>query len=338
MDKLSNNLNSALDNQDFFSESFSQDIVYQIPKITFQCGCDNNFKISNDLRNYEDTNLNNSYNISLKTKFFDSIEFKTFEKPTNLGTNEQKPNKSGNDRTNFNLNENKYKNHKNYFKIEGIEKNSLKSGKKLLGRKRNIQLNIKSQINISENGISKEEHNKFSDDNLRKKIKYLVLNSTMKYINIAIEKIYQGNIGNNIFKKKLLTINKDQISNAKIEFNQNFLYKNLGDIFSDPISSKFTNYSSNHNELLINSLKNEKDQNKQIFFNKIFNLTFLQCLEHFRGTVSLDILNGIVCFDKIKENYADETEYLNLLEYYINNYEKIIMRKKPRISRLNYGK
>ena len=86
---------------------------------------------------------------------------------------------------------------------------------------------------------------------------------------------------NNIFKKKLLTINKDQISNAKIEFNQNFLYKNLGDIFSDPISSKFTNYSSNHNELLIKSLKNEKDKNKQNFFNKIFNLTFLQCLEHF---------------------------------------------------------
>ena len=335
MDKLSNNLNSALDNQDFFSESFSQDIVYQIPKITLQCGCDNNFKSSNEQRNYEDISLNNSCNLSLKSKLFDSIEFKTCEKPTNLGTNEQKPNKNENDRIYFNLKETKFK---KFFKIEDIEKNSLKSRKKLLGRKRNIKLNINSKIDISENRISKEEHNKFSDDNLRKKIKYLVLNSTMKYINITIEKIYKGNIGNNIFKKKLLTINKDQISNAKIEFNQNFLYKNLGDIFSDPISSKFTNYSSNHNELLIKSLKNEKDKNKQNFFNKIFNLTFLQCLEHFRGTVSLDILNGIVCFDKIKENYADEIEYLHLLEYYINNYEKIIMRKKPRISRLNNGK
>ena len=121
MDKLSNNINSALDNQDFFSESFSQDIVYQIPKITFQCGCDNNFKISNDQGNYEDNNLNHSYNFSLKSKNFDSIEFKTYEKHTNIGTNEQKPNKIGNDRIYFNLKETK---HKNYFKIEDIEKNS----------------------------------------------------------------------------------------------------------------------------------------------------------------------------------------------------------------------
>jgi hypothetical protein len=73
-----------------------------------------------------------------------------------------------------------------------------------LGRKRNIQLNINSKINISENRISKEEHNKLSDDNLRKKIKYLVLNSTMKYINITIEKIYKGNIGKQYIQKKII--------------------------------------------------------------------------------------------------------------------------------------
>ena len=73
-----------------------------------------------------------------------------------------------------------------------------------MGRKRNIQLNINSKINISENRISKEEHNKFSDDNLRKKIKYLVLNSTMKYINITIEKIYKGNIGKQYIQKKII--------------------------------------------------------------------------------------------------------------------------------------
>ena len=131
MDKISNNLNSALDNQDFFSESFSQDIVYQIPKITFQCGCDNNFKNSNK-RNYEDIYLNHSYNSSLKSNIFDSIEFKTYEKPTNLGTNEQKNNKSGNDRAHFNPKQTKFK---NFFKIEDIEKNSLKNGKSYWGKK-----------------------------------------------------------------------------------------------------------------------------------------------------------------------------------------------------------
>ena len=50
----------------------------------------------------------------------------------------------------------------------------------------------------------------------------------MKFINNQIIKIYNGNIGNGIFKKELQTINQSQKSDATINFNKNFLTKKLG--------------------------------------------------------------------------------------------------------------
>ena len=212
---------------------------------------------------------------------------------------------------------------KNLFKAIDNQKNSLNNSKKLIGRKKKHENNTNSEV----------VHTKYFDDNLRRKVKYLVLNSIKEFINLILKKIYNNNLGNNIFKKQLLTINKNPISNATIENNKDFLNKNLGDIFSEHISNKFTNYVQNHNETLIKSLRNEKDQEKNLFFNKLFNLTFLQCLKHFRGTETLDILNRITCFDKIKENLVDETDYADVLEYYINDFENILMRKKSRKSR-----
>ena len=75
-------------------------------------------------------------------------------------------------------------------------------------------------------------HNKYSDDNIRRKVKHLVLSDTMKLINKKIYDIYEGDIGNGIFKKELLIINQKQKADATVQFNQEFLNKKLGDIFS----------------------------------------------------------------------------------------------------------
>ena len=70
----------------------------------------------------------------------------------------------------------------------------------------------------------------------------------MEFINAKIKSIYNGDIGNSIYKKELLTLNKNQISDASIDFNKNLLNRTLGDIFSDTISSRFTNYLPFHNK------------------------------------------------------------------------------------------
>jgi hypothetical protein len=177
---------------------------------------------------------------------------------------------------------------------------------------------------------SSGEHNKFSDDNLRRKVKHIVLSETMKFINNKINEFYEGNIGNDIFRKKLLRINQKQKANAKVQFNQEFLDKKLGDIFSEDISTRYTSYPLNLNKQIITDLKNEADDNKRIYFNNLFNISFLECLKHFRGDIVINELIGLSGMKDVEETYKGNNEFLETLKYYIMNYENIINRKKKR--------
>lgn len=71
----------------------------------------------------------------------------------------------------------------------------------------------------------------------------------------------------------------------------NFLNKKLKSIFSKDISTKYKRYPHDYNKNLINSLLNEEDEQKRFIFEKIFNLTFLQCIEHIRSTKKIEELN-----------------------------------------------
>jgi hypothetical protein len=173
-------------------------------------------------------------------------------------------------------------------------------------------------------------HNRFSDDNLRRKVKRLVLNNTKKFINKKINIIYEGNICSTISKKELLTINQKQVVDSTVQFNKDFLGKNLGDIFSEDISEKYTMYPPEHNKAIINDLKNEKDLNKRQYFNNLFNINFLGCLEHFRGTKKIEELEGLSGFDDIKKIYENDKYYCETLIYYIMNYETITNKKIKR--------
>ena len=115
-------------------------------------------------------------------------------------------------------------------------------------------------------------HSKFSDDNLRRKCKHLVLSSLFSFINQKINALYNNNIGKGIFTKKLLTINQKQKSEASIEFNKEFLFKTIGDIFSENISSRYTNYPETHNKKVINYLKNDEKESNRNYFRALFNL------------------------------------------------------------------
>ena len=98
------------------------------------------------------------------------------------------------------------------------------------------------------------KHTKFSDDNLRRKCKHLILDNVMNFINETLKNIYKNNIGQGMLVKKLFTMNQEQIKNAYVEFNQNFLNKPLKEIFSQDLCKKYTNYPPDHNKLLINKI------------------------------------------------------------------------------------
>lgn len=156
------------------------------------------------------------------------------------------------------------KNSQKKFTNSKIDNSKEEKKPKILGRKRK---------NSNETG----EHNKYSQDNIIRKIKTIVLSYLLIFINKFINNIYKGNIGKGKKIKELKKMNPEQI---KILGNKKFLYKNLKDIFSEHISTKYTSLDLDHNKILIEKLINEKDSDKKIKFEKLFSLTFVDCLNH----------------------------------------------------------
>ena len=174
----------------------------------------------------------------------------------------------------------------------------------------------------------------FQDEGVRRKVKKLVIDSLRNYINCKIVEKYYNKIGKGICIKKILIINQEQISNCTVEYNRDFLYKTIGDIFSVNISTKYTSYPLNHNEYIIKLLMNEKDNDKRNYFTQLFNLTFLDALKHYRGSDEIDILKGLNDFSSYKNNSNKDDDSLNTLKYYMMEYETILLeKKKPRKKR-----
>jgi hypothetical protein len=140
-------------------------------------------------------------------------------------------------------------------------------------------------------------------------------------------------------KKKILDINKQQVVIANIDYNQKFMKETIGTILSDTISARFTNYRPKHNEELIKRLKEDENKNIREYFEKLFNLTFLDCVDHFIGNEKLEILEGMTLFEEMKDDHAqlekrnidlNDESYLENLKYYFENYESILKAKKSR--------
>ena len=187
---------------------------------------------------------------------------------------------------------------------------------------------------------SENSHDKYSYDNILKKCKFIVLKNVRNFINNKIKELFNYNIGNGIYKKHLFTINKKQTSNANIDFNKSFMKKKLVDIFSENLTTKIKKFKSNKNGDVIKNLMNEKDENKREYFNKLFNLNFIDCLNHFINKESIKELNGLKLFDEmindikmIKDFNLEENdeEYFNQLKYYFVKYEEELNKRKGRI-------
>ena len=176
-------------------------------------------------------------------------------------------------------------------------------------------------------------HNKFADDNLRKKSKHIILSEILTFLNSKLKEIYKDNIGNGILLKQLLTLNHKQKANIIVNDNKQFLQKTLQEIFSDDISKRYTNFPSDHNKNLINRLLEEDDEEKRKYFNTLFKLTFSEVLCHFQGKQIIKELVGLRTYKEALKNYETEKEYYENLKYHLTNFEEIINSKKSRRSR-----
>ena len=186
----------------------------------------------------------------------------------------------------------------------------------------------------SKNSQNAGSHDKYSQDNILRKIKCNILLNLSKYINNIIHKVYEGKIKNGILEKKLKKLRQKKIfSNSKN--NKEFLNKTLKDIFSENISSKYKFYSIDHNKKVINDLLNEKNGEIRQKFDKLFSLTFIEVLFHIRGVKYFEELEGLEQLDFLCEKFNDDKDYEDLFRYYVLKYEKIIMNKKSRQRKKN---
>ena len=196
--------------------------------------------------------------------------------------------------------------------------------------KKSNSSNNSNNSNLSKASKAKKRiHTKFSDDNMRRKCKHMVLESLFNFINFKIYELYNGKIGKGIRIKQLQKLSQKQKSQSNIQFNKEFLQKPIREIFFDKLSGRITSFCPEHNKELIEMLLNESDVVRKTYFNNLFSLTFLQCLEHFRGSKNYFELNGMNDMKMELQSYDDE-DYAQSLEYYLNNYEKIINNKNSR--------
>ena len=195
-------------------------------------------------------------------------------------------------------------------------KSNLIIKKKKVGRKRKLDY---------------EDNHKIANDNMIRKCKHLVINNCIEFLNFQIKKIYHNNIGEGILIMKILDINQVQKSDNKLETTKLFLNKKLSEIFSVDISSKYTSFLPAHNKILISRLLNEEDIEKREKFQKIFNLTFADCIQLFLGNNNKYIeFEGFPVLDEIKDELNEDNEYLEKIKNFLLNFEDIIKHKKPR--------
>ena len=180
-------------------------------------------------------------------------------------------------------------------------------------------------------------HDKFTDDNMKKKCKNIVLKCILEFINNKIKKLYNNDIGHGNYEKNLKTLGEKSKMTTTADSYSDFMKKKLKDIFSEKISTKYSNFSPEHNKMIIKSLIEEKDDSKKLYFGKLFNLTFEDCLKNFRGDTDLEELKGFKNLDDfvkeelVKKSEENGEEYSKYFAYYIKNYEKLINKKTKKL-------
>ena len=252
--------------------------------------------------NFNDNNNNNILNINFDSKFENNENEQKIISSNSIYNIKKlhfsKINKKDST-SNNNINKEEIK---NVFNNNKHQKN--------IGRKckRNKSMIPKDNNIISDNNKDKV-HDKYTNDNLIKKIKNLILKNLLK---------------------RLFSLKAQKIDTYNLYFD--FMKKNLKDIFSQDISEKCSNHPKDHNKNIIDSLINDKDEIKKNYFTKLFSLTFEDCLKYFRGDKNLKEIKELEEFKNflsVKEQLSIENgeEYVNCLEEKMKNLEELICKK-----------
>ena len=204
----------------------------------------------------------------------------------------------------------------NYFKRGNISQSMVMEhekigNKKFITKKRGRKLKFWSN-NDNNRNTSKEHkiHNKYSNDNVKRRIKALFHKYIISSLNNLLAKRFQA------FKIKFVKINSKITKNIGIEYNRNLLNKKINEIIIN-ISNKYINKNNNKNCIkFIESQKNNED------IIIILNKTYREMYDDFYLKSNKN--------NTLKDSYEEHKEKLvkeygnKYLEKFIENSENFI--------------
>ena len=175
------------------------------------------------------------------------------------------------------------------------------------------------------------KHNKFSKDNLIRKIKSRLLAAILSYINSLLKTFYlQNEIKSVVLLQK---VDQKYIRDTSINFNKKLINLKIKDIFSDDISLKYKALGRNFNKNLINKIYQGKSQKNII---SILEMTFLECLEHVSGKKNYESLKGLENeFQLIVNNMNETDKYIEAFNNLLNMFEFHFKNTTPRKKLVN---
>ena len=217
-------------------------------------------------------------------------------------------------------NNNERNEEKNWEGEEQKEKAKTKRKKNSKNNKNNRNGNSYNNLGRKKkepNNKEKAGHNKFTKDNIMRKLKTFIFQYILKLLNNSLkDKKYQ-------FYK----LHKKLHENLKKSFNEELLKTKLCDIYSNLLFQNSIKNSNNPNKKLIDQIYKEKKEKKTI---KILDMKFIEILEYIRKNDLNTYLNSIR--DKeIRNNNEEEIElYMNDVESLLFNYENWFYNKLGR--------
>lgn len=307
-------------------EYYDEEISYNIYNNYLEKSFENNFQFESDL---------DSFGFNQEKNIFQNNSIENEQKSTDLNTEKKSKDEAKTGSTeNFEKTENK---EETEYLIKG-EIFSIKKEPKMIFEEKEKEPKEKQFLGKKR---LDENHTKNAFDNIVRKIKSKLFGAIIIILNKSLEeknkvekkdkREKKGERKNECFLKPEQQI----ILQTNVKENLELLDMKLREIFSKKVSEKVKNYSKEHQlDYNKNFIEKIKDDPKKQKTNEILDMTFFQCLEHFRGSQKYEALNGLeIEYENVIEEMNDDIEYKDNFIENLRKYEILFRNKKPRKSK-----
>ena len=230
--------------------------------------------------------------------------------------------------------------------IEEEEKEEIEINR--IGRKRNRKSDEKTNTNTYGKGRKKgndetiRNHNKYTPDNIIKKIKAKFIENLLLFVNILLS-IYKGVENQKILKD----LDYKYINNLNKVADLQMLDMPIKDLLSQDVSAKFSSLKKDFNKTIIDYVLDKNNDNEILKF--VFKMTFREWINIYtlkkkvseienasdetRKTIEEKLPKLESLLNVIYENNDKDNQYLSYFIFYLFNYENWFFNKRERKKR-----